>query len=94
MKILLFLILTVHNKILLTHNEHHSKERKLAVFPSYNEIIDVDEYTKNLEQIRDRIIQMRAQLVDVQNNAKHDVDYIVSKIDNRLQDDAYDDMLN
>lgn len=37
---------------------------------------------------------MRAQLVDIQNNAKHDVDYIVSKIDNRLQDDAYDDMLN
>ena len=63
------------------------------VFPSYNEVNDEEEYTNNLKTILQRIKQMRQNLEDIQNEAKHDVDYIVSKIDNRLQDDAYDDML-
>lgn len=95
-KFLIILLINLTTQLLIKTKDpnENKKERKLTVFPSYNEINEMDEYVSNLKGVLSKIKKMRSDLVDIENNSKHSVDYIVSKIDNKLQDDAYDNLLN
>lgn len=95
--LIILLIINYSRQLVIKSNkdiQNKKPERKLTVFPSYNEINEMDEYVANLKGVLSKIKKMRADLIDVENNSKHSVDYIVSKIDNKLQDDAYDNLLN